>query len=396
MIHHKAPSERSVASGKGSGAEDYGEKEELVRESAAEAIFNMIFGKGVVSLCLLAMPISLWAVHFGWSDTWIFWLNFFAMIPLASILGDFTEEVALHTNEVTGGLINASFGNAVEVVVAIQALLANEIRVVQASMLGSIFSNLLLVLGCCFFFGGIYHKEQSFNSTAASANIGLLALSSIALVLPTPFAEYYELHDSHVLIVSRIAAFFLISMYAQLLFFQLHTHAHVFEGAGDDDELASLSLAASVTGLCVTTLLVALFSQYLVGSIEGFTEASGISRTFVGIILLPIVGNAVEHVAAVSVSMKDKMDLAMGIAVGSCTQISLFVVPLTVISGWLMGRDMTLNFPHFEILLYVLSVFTVSVVISTSKCNWLQGSLLVTTYCLIAVGFWFENVRSFT
>jgi len=181
----------------------------------------MAFGKGIVSLCLLAMPVSLWAVHRGWSDTWIFWLNFVVMIPLASILGDFTEEVALHTNEVTGGLINASFGNAVEVVVAIQALLANEIRVVQASMLGSIFSNLLLVLGCCFFFGGIYHKEQTFNSISASANIGLLALSSIALVLPTPFAEYYELHDEHVLIVSRITAFFLIFMYAQLLFFQL-------------------------------------------------------------------------------------------------------------------------------------------------------------------------------
>jgi Ca2+:H+ antiporter len=224
----------------------------------------------------------------------------------------------------------------------------------------------------------------------------LLALSSIALVLPTPFAEYYDLHDTHVLIVSRVAAFFLIFMYAQLLFFQLYTHAHVFEGTSGDDELASLSLAASVTGLCLTTLLVAVFSEYLVGSIEGFTEASGISRTFVGIILLPIVGNAVEHVAAVSVSMKDKMDLAMGIAVGSCTQISLFVVPLTIISGWLMGRDMTLNFPHFEIVLYVLSVFTVSVVISTSKCNWLQGSLLVTTYCLIAVGFWFENVRNFS
>ena len=370
---------------------DEEEEEDL---TTAEALFSMVFGKGIVSLCLLAIPVSLWAVRFGWSDTWIFWLNFVVLIPLASILGDFTEEVALHTNEVTGGLINASFGNAVEVVVAIQALLANEIRVVQASMLGSIFSNLLLVLGCCFFFGGLYHKEQTFNSIGASANIGLLALSSIALVLPTPFAQYYQLHDEHVLIVSRVAAVFLIFMYAQLLFFQLHTHKHIFEG-GDDDELATMSLFTSCMGLLVVTLLVAVFSEYLVGSINGFTEASGVSRTFVGLILLPIVGNAVEHVAAVTVAMKDKMDLSMGIAVGSCTQISLFVVPLTVLSGWIMGRDMTLNFPHFEIILYVLSVFTVSVVISTSKCNWLEGSLLVTTYCLIAVGFWFESVKDF-
>jgi Sodium/calcium exchanger protein len=156
--------------------------------TTALALFRIVCGKGILSYCLLAMPFSLWAVYNQWSDTWIFWLNFVVMIPLAAMLGDFTEEVALHTNDVIGGLINASFGNAVEVVVAIQALLANEIRVVQASMLGSIFSNLLLVLGSCFFFGGLFHKEQTFNTTAATANISLLALSSIALVLPTPFA----------------------------------------------------------------------------------------------------------------------------------------------------------------------------------------------------------------
>ncbi len=287
------------------------EEGEAMPRSTAEVLKEIILGKGIVSLCLLAIPFSLMAVYGGWSDTWIFWLNFIVLIPLASILGDFTEEVALHTNETTGGLINASFGNAVEVVVAIQALLANEIRVVQASMLGSIFSNLLLVLGCCFFFGGLKFKEQSFNNKAASANMGLLALSSIALVLPTPFAEYYELHDEHVLIVSRIAALFLIFMYAQLLVFQLRTHAEIFSGEeGDETELASLSMAVSCIGLLVVTLMVAVFSEYLVASIEGFTEASGFSRTFVGLILLPIVGNAVEHISAISVAMKDKMDLA--------------------------------------------------------------------------------------
>lgn len=361
-------------------------------------MLNIVFGKGLLSWALLAGPVSLWAVYREWSATWIFWLNFCVMIPLASMLGDFTEEVALHTNEVTGGLINASFGNAVEVVVAVQALLANEIRVVQASMLGSIFSNLLLVLGCCFFFGGLYHKEQTYNSTAATANIGLLALSSIALVLPTPFAEYYDLHDDHVLIVSRIAAIFLIFMYVQLLIFQLHTHKDIFNSGGDGDdgsEVATMSLLTACLGLCAVTLLVTIFSNFLVNSIEGFTEASGVSRTFVGLIILPIVGNAVEHISAVTVAMKNKMDLAMGIAVGSCTQISLFVVPLTVLFGWAAGKDMTLNFPHFEVVLYVLSVFTVSVVCSNPICNWLEGSLLMTTYCLIAVGFWYENVRNY-
>lgn len=279
-----SPSERSLAS----------------TTSTTQYLIQIICGKGVVSACLLAGPLALAANYFDWSDTAKFWLNFVTMIPLASILGDFTEEVALHTNETIGGLINATFGNAVEVVVAIQALLANEIRVVQSSMLGSIFSNLLLVLGGCFFFGGLKYKHQKFNATAASANMGLLALSAIALVLPTPFANYYQMHDEHVLLISRAAAVFLMFMYMQLLVFQLHTHAAVFAAEDDDDastpgELANVSFGVSIAGLLVTTLLVTIFSEYLVDSIDGFTTASGISRTFVGIILLPIVGNAVEQ-----------------------------------------------------------------------------------------------------
>ena len=285
---------------------------------------------------------------------------------------------------------------------AIQALLANEIRVVQASMLGSIFSNLLLVLGCCFFFGGLYHKEQKFNATAATANMGLLALSSIALILPTPFAEYYEIHDEHVLIISRVAAVFLLFMYLQLLIFQLKTHAYIFDevdvttsSRSIDMEEPSMSFAGSLLGLLIVTLLVAVFSEFLVDSIDGFVTSSGVSRTFVGLILLPIVGNAVEHVTAVTVAMKDKMDLAMGVAIGSCTQISLFVVPLTVLVGWATDKDMTLNFPSFEIVLFIVSVMTVSIVLSNPSCNWLEGSLLINTYILIGIGFWFEKVENF-
>lgn len=295
-----------------------------------EAIKSIIVGK-TVSVFLLLIPFAIWSVKAGWGANYVFWLNFLVMIPLASILGDFTEEAALHTNETIGGLLNATFGNAVEVVVAIQALLANEIRVVQASMIGSIFSNLLLVLGCCFFFGGLYYKEQTFNSTAATANMGLLALSSIALVLPTPFAEYYNVQDEHVLVISRFAAMFLLFMYIQLLIFQLHTHKDIFdeiEVVGtkassdlDDDageirleaeEEASMSLPVALIGLGITTLSVTFFSDYLVESIDDFCDISGISRTFVGLIILPIVGNAVEHITAVTVAMKNKMDLAMG------------------------------------------------------------------------------------
>lgn len=220
-------------------------------------------------------------------------------------------------------------------VVGIQALLANEIRVVQGSMLGSIFSNLLLVLGCCFFFGGLKYKEQTFNATNASANIGLLALSSIALVLPTPYAAYYEIHDEGVLAISRYAAVFLLFMYVQLLIFQLYTHNYLSDGSrsgnenndGDEEvveyeeEEASISLRVALIGLLITTLTVTVFSDYLVESIDEFCKESNMSRTFVGLILLPIVGNAVEHITAVTVAMKDKMDLSMG---GMCL-ICLFL-----------------------------------------------------------------------
>lgn len=360
--------------------------------NTCEHLSRMVFGK-VVSPLLLVLPFAYASYHLEWNPMYIFWLNFFAMIPLASILGDFTEELASHTNQVVGGLINATFGNVVEIVVAINALNANEIRVVQASMIGSIFSNLLLVLGCCFFFGGLNKLEQRFNATGASANISLLALSSLALILPTPFAHYYDIEDESVLSVSRIAALFLIFMYLQLLFFQLKTHAHIF--IDDEEEETNISFFVALMGLLSMTLLVTIFSDYLVDSIDSFTQESGISKTFVGLIILPIVGNAIEHITAVTVAIKNKMDLAMGIAIGSSVQIALFVVPIIVLYGWAVDKDMTLNFPHFELALYILSIIIVALCVLDGASNWLEGSLLVTSYFMICVGFWFEKVEDF-
>ena len=355
-----------------------------------------------ISILLLVAPFASASHYAGWGPQWVFWLNFLTMVPLASILGDFTEEAALHTNDVVGGLLNASFGNAVEVVVAIQALMNDEIRVVQSSMIGSIFSNLLLVLGMCFFFGGLYRKEQAFSSLQAMSGMGLLALSSIAMILPTPFAAYWDVEDESVLTISRVAALFLLFSYLQLLWFQLFTHKDSFEAEsieGDDedeeDEEATVPMWMALLGLGMTTGLVTIYSAFLVESIDGFCVESGISRTFVGLIILPIVGNAVEHITAVSVAMKNKMDLALGVAIGSSTQIALFVVPVTVLWGWFINKPMTLNYPVYEISLYILSIFTVSVCLGTGKSNWLLGSVLITTYIMLAIGFWFEKVETF-
>jgi len=278
-------------------------------------------------------------------------------------------------------------------------------------MIGSIFSNLLLVLGMCFFFGGIYHKEQSFSGLNAMSGMGLLALSSIAMILPTPFAAYWEVEDESVLIISRVSAIFLLLSYLQLLYFQLYTHKDSFEaeslennenrksddnGEGDDhEEEATIPMWMALLGLTLTTGLVTIFSDFLVESIDGFCVESGISRSFVGLIILPIVGNAVEHITAVSVAMKNKMDLALGVAIGSCTQIALFVVPVTVLWGWYVNKPMTLNFPTYEITLYILSIFTVSLCLGTGRSNWLLGSVLMVTYFMVAIGFWFEKVQDF-
>jgi Ca2+:H+ antiporter len=372
------------------------EKEEV---SVWKNFLEMWTGKPI-SLLLFFAPFGYASHVLGWGPQYVFWLNFLTMVPLASILGDFTEEAALHAGDVVGALLNASFGNAVEIVVTINLLMANEIRVVQSTLIGSIYSNMLLVLGMCFFFGGIFPvRDQKFNTRSAMAMMSLLALSSIALVLPTPFADYWEVEDATVLAVSRVSAIFLLLCYLQLLYFQFF-HSEEEEDHDDDEEeeeeeIPIIPMNLALFGLASTTILVSIFSDYLVASLEGFCAQSGFSPTFVGLIILPVVGNAVEHMTAVSVAMKNKMDLAIGVAFGSSTQMALLVAPFAVLLGWYADKPMTLNFPQYEIALYILSMFTISMCIGTGKSNWLLGSVLIFTYCMLAIGFWFEKVEDY-
>jgi Ca2+:H+ antiporter len=321
------------------------------------------------------------------------------MIPLPNILGEATEALSFHTGETIGGLVNATFGNAVEVVVAIFALRKGEISVVQSSLIGSVLSNLLLVLGCSFIAGGFCNKENNFNAVGASANSSLLMLSSFAMLLPSYILYFGGDHDTEeqkiakTLALSHIAALFLLFMYGQLLFFQLHTHLEFFQDKENEEEdIVNLSYRASAMTLLGATLLVSLFSEYLVSSIDGFTLNLHVSKSFVGIILLPIVGNAVEHVTAIKVAMNNKMELAMGVAVGSATQVSLFVVPVVVIAGWIMGEPMTLAFPEFEVLIYLMSIVIVYAIIADGKSNWLEGSMLLTAYALVAIALLWVHV----
>lgn len=261
-------------------------------------------------------------------------------------------------------------------------------------MLGSVLSNILLVLGCCFLIGGLRYHEQTFNSTVASTMSSLMAVASASLIIPATL--YAALADSKssstestILFLSRGTAIILLILYVMYLYFQLKSHADLFEEASDEEagdggttesEERLLGPIPAGIALVVVTVLVALCAEYLVGSIEGIVEKTGMSRTFIGLILIPIVGNAAEHATACVVAYKNKMDLAIGVAIGSSLQIALFVTPFLVILGWIIGEPMTLRFETFETIAFFISGLIVTLLIQDGKSNYLEGGLCLGMY----------------
>ncbi|ORZ37912.1 hypothetical protein BCR44DRAFT_1013946 [Catenaria anguillulae PL171] len=324
-----------------------------------------------------------------------FWLNFLGIIPLAKILGFATEELALRTNQTIGGLLNATFGNAVEVLVSVIALNNGMVGVVQSSLLGSILSNMLLVLGFCFLLGGATRSQQEFNPTAANTSSALLSIAVLSLLVPAAFVSSLKDKESDVmgsvLTLSRLTAVILLVIYALFLFFQLRTHAHLYEETNSEEhevEIPSVTGPFAVVLLLSSTICVAINSDYLVASIEGLSHSWGLSQTFVGLVLLPIVGNAAEHVSAVTCAMKNKMELSLGIAVGSSTQIALLVTPLLVVIGWIIGQPMTLFFEAFDTVVLFISVLIVNYLINDGRSNWLEGAMLLAAYAIIAIAYY--------
>ncbi|OJD17156.1 calcium/proton exchanger [Emergomyces pasteurianus Ep9510] len=382
--------------------------------SEAARLTYMTLASNYVNVLLVFVPLGMVSGKVGWSPTTTFVLNFLAIIPLASLLSFATEELAATMGETLGGLLNATFGNAVELIVSIVALKDNEIRVVQASMLGSILSNILLVLGCCFLVGGLRHHEQSFNSTVASTMSSLMAVASASLIIPATLyaALANSKADTHgnILILSHGTAIILLILYVMYLYFQLRSHTDLFEsgsvesnnngtvvpngeGGGEDEEeeeaeVRTLNPWAAGVALLIITVAVSICAEFLVGSIDSIVEATHISKTFIGLILIPIVGNAAEHVTAIVVAYKNKMDLAIGVAIGSSLQIALFVTPFLVILGWIMGRDMTLHFHSFETVTFFLSQLVVTLLIQDGKSNYLEGGLCLGMYVIIALAFY--------
>eukprot|EP00198_Chlamydomonas_reinhardtii_P007601 XP_001696938.1 CAX family of cation antiporters, membrane protein [Chlamydomonas reinhardtii] len=346
-----------------------------------------------INLMLLCAPLGWASAYFKWGAVATFSLNFLALIPLALILGDITEDLAVRFGDVVGGLINATFGNVVEVMVSLFALFKNLFTVVAASLLGSILSNLLLVMGCSFLLGGMYHSVQTFNAMSNRACSSLLMLACIGISIPSAASMLLvtdpALRADWILDVSRGTAVIMLICYACYLTFQLKTHSELFKG-DDDDAVPMMTVGTSIGALTVITAIVAVCSEFLTDSIEEVSAHTGISETFIGLILLPIAGNACEHLTACIVAMRNKMDLSMGVAVGSSIQIALFAIPFAVVVGWATGHDFSLDFSPFSAMVLAVCVIHANFVTADATSHWLLGVQLIALYCVIAVAYFYR------
>ncbi|XP_038977569.1 vacuolar cation/proton exchanger 3-like [Phoenix dactylifera] len=331
----------------------------------------------------------------------VFFFSLIGITPLAERLGYATEQLAFYTGPTVGGLLNATFGNATEMIIAIYALKHGMIRVVKQSLLGSILSNMLLVLGCAFFAGGIVHskKDQVFNKAAAVVNSGLLLMAVMGLLFPAVlhFTHSEVQYGKSEVSLSRFSSCVMLVAYASYLVFQLKSHRNLYSPIDEEDrqneddpdevEVPELGQWEAISWLAVLTIWVSILSEYLVNAIEGASDSLNLPVGFISVILLPIVGNAAEHASAIMFAMKDKLDITLGVAIGSSTQISMFVIPFCVVVGWITGKQMDLNFQLFETATLFITVLVVAFMLQEGTTNYFKGLMLILCYLIVAASF---------
>ncbi|KAF8077723.1 Sodium/calcium exchanger protein-domain-containing protein [Lyophyllum atratum] len=360
-------------------------------EPSWAASYKWFIFKSYLNVLLLFIPLSFVSHHLNWDAALRFSFSFIAIIPLAKLLGDATEQMSAKLGQTLAGLLNASFGNAVEIIVGVAALLQGELRIVQTSMLGSILSNILLVLGCSFIAAGFKFKESTFQITGTQASASLMTLACITLVIPAAYhaTNIRNSAEAGLLVISRGTAVLLLGVYIAYLVFQLKTHPELFEPEEEpEEEEAHMSVVASGTALLAVTVVTSFCADYLVASIEETAERYSIPKPFIGLILLPIVANAAEHVTAVFMALKNRMELTITVCVGSSIQIAAFVIPLLVVVGWITGHELTLFFADFETVVFFASVLLVNTLIQDGRSNYMEGIMLVALYLVIALSFW--------
>jgi Ca2+:H+ antiporter len=361
----------------------------------------------ILSLLLLFVPISIAAHFLEWGSAIVFITSCLAIVPLAAWMGTATEEIAVVAGPTFGGLLNATFGNATELIIALIALNAGLVNVVKATITGSIIGNLLLVMGLSMLLGGLRYKEQDFQPIVARVNASSMNLAVIAMLLPTAMdATTPDIDEATLQRLSIAVAGVLIVVYALTLLFSMKTHSYLLDvgmvdvesqegndvSSSTEEPEHKVNLGLWMGVLLGVTLLVALESELLVGTLEEATSQLGLTALFTGVILLPIIGNAAEHATAVTVAMKNKMDLSVSVAVGSSLQIALFVAPVLVIAGWFLGQPMDLDFNPFELVAVAVAVLIANSISSDGKSNWLEGILLIAAYLVLGLAFYFHPV----
>lgn len=345
-----------------------------------------------VRLLLIFLPIALLAELLHLGAIVIFVTSALAIIPLAELLGEGTEVLAERTGPRVGGLLNATLGNAAELIITLIAINAGRLELVKASIIGSILGNLLFVLGLSILLGGLRHGLQQFDRHRVSIDANLVILAAIAISVPSLFNELIEPNAYNVEALSLTAAATVLVVYALSIFYTLREpeedgqHAPAIEpshaGPRWSPRVAGGVMVLSVAGLAV-------MSEFLVGSLEPVTETLGLTEFFVGIIIVPLIGNVAEHLVAVQVAMKDQMDLSLSIALGSSLQIALFVAPLLVFVSLAMGNPMTLEFNHPELIAMIAASLIGALVAMDGRSNWLEGVMLLAVYGILALGFFF-------
>jgi Ca2+:H+ antiporter len=344
-----------------------------------------------------------------YSPTALFIISCLAMIPLAAWMGRATEHLAKRLGSGVGSLMNATFGNAAELIIALFALAKGLEGVVKASITGSIIGNLLLVLGFSFFSGGVKFTKQEFNRTVASASASALTLAAIGLTIPTVFHQaaaqvpvqaggWTILREQQ---LSFAIAVVLLLTYVATLIFSLVTHKSLFAGEAQGSDArgkdlspqrahgASWGMKRAALVLAATTALVALTAEFLVGAIEQARVRLGLTEVFVGVIVVAVIGNAAEHSSAVLMARRNKMDLSIGIALGSSMQIALFVAPVLLFASYLFGRPMHLEFSIPEVVAVIASIIIVEQISSDGESNWIEGAQLLSVYAILAILFFF-------
>jgi Ca2+:H+ antiporter len=338
---------------------------------------------------LVLVPVSIVLEVADGNELLVFLSSAGAILPLAGLIGRSTEQLARHTGPRIGGLVNATFGNVTELVIAIFLILDDEIDIVKASLTGSILGNLLLVLGLSFLLGGLKHEEQTYNARSASIHATSLVLAVMALLMPALFAlsQSGETPLQREVVSGTVAAV-LIALYVAALAFTLVTHEHMFRTPAPEEH-PSWSRGKAVGILLISTAVVALEAEFLVSSLEPALEDLGLSKLFVGLIVIPIIGNAAEHSSAIMFALRDKVDVTLEIAIGSSTQIALFVAPALVFISLLVGHPMDFVFSTFEVAAVAISTVLVFMISIDGRSNWLEGAQLTGAYVIMAISFYF-------